>query len=191
MKRFAWVIPAVLVLTACRTVPRVADSTTAYHAAVTAFAGRPNVVPGSDAERQGIEGLKSLLGDFSADNVRARTRQVYAPDAFFNDTLKTVYGADKIEAYFLATAQNSESVTAKFEDVTRANDGTYYFRWIMDTRLKKVARGETIRTLGITHVRFDEQGRVLIHQDYWDTAVGLWDHVPVVGTMVRSIKARF
>jgi DNA-binding transcriptional regulator/RsmH inhibitor MraZ len=74
--------------------------------------------------------------------------------------------------------------------VTRGADGSYYFRWVMDVRMKKVARGETIRTPGITLVRFDEQGRVLIHQDYWDSAAGLWEHVPVLGRGIRTIKAR-
>ncbi len=175
---------------ACRTVPRVADNAAGFRAALAGFADRPDVVPGSDAERTGIAGVKGLLGKIDAPNIRASTTRVYAPDCYLNDTLKTLHGAAAVETYFLATADAAESVTATFDDVTRSGDGLYYFRWVMDTRLKKVAKGETIRTIGISVVRFDAEGRVLVHQDYWDSAAGLFDHVPVVGWGTRAIKAR-
>ncbi len=191
MRRFVFLLlPLALVLTACRTVPRVADNAAGFRAALAGVSDRPNVVPGSDAERTGIAGVKGLLGKIDVENVRANTTKVYAPDCYLDDTLKTLHGATNVQAYFLATAAVAESVTATFDDVTRSGDGLYYFRWVMDTRLKKVAQGETIRTIGISVVRFDAEGRVLVHQDYWDSAAGLFDHVPVVGWGTRAIKAR-
>ena len=183
-------LPLAFMLSACRTVPRVADHAAGFRAALARVADQPNVVPGSDAERTGIAGVKGLLGKIDAANVRASTTKVYAPDCYLNDTLKTLHGAAAVEAYFLATADAAKSVTATFDDVTRSGDGLYYFRWVMDTRLKKVAKGETLRTIGISVVRFDAEGRVLVHQDYWDSAAGLFDHVPGVGWGTRAIKAR-
>jgi hypothetical protein len=177
-------------LTACKAVPRVTDSAAAYRAVLQEVSARPNLIAGSATERLAIDRLKAFLSDINATSVRDRTLDVYAPDAYLNDTLVTRRGATNIQAYFLATADAAESVTATIEDVTRAGDGTYYFRWVMDVRMKKVAKGETIRTLGITQVRFDESGRVLIHQDYWDSAAGLWEHVPVIGRGIRTIRAR-
>ena len=60
----------------------------------------------------------------------------------------------------------------------------------MKVRMKKVAKGETITTPGITLVRFDRSGRILIHQDYWDSTTGLFEHVPALGYGIRAIKAR-
>ena len=84
----------------------------------------------------------------------------------------------------------SESVTVQFEDVAESG-GNYYFRWVMDARLKQLREGQTIRTIGVTMVRFDAQGRVVLHQDFWDTTAGVFEHVPVVGTAIRGIKAKF
>lgn len=179
-----------LMLTGCSAVPRQTDSAAGFQAAVANIAGRPTVATGSDTERIAIARFKGFLADWTVENIREQTVKVYAPDAYLNDTLKTLRGADQIRDYFLATAENAESITVQFEDVTRGADGSYYFRWVMDVKMKKVARGETIRTPGITLVRFDEQGRVLIHQDYWDSAAGLWEHVPVLGRGIRTIKAR-
>jgi ketosteroid isomerase-like protein len=175
----------------CSAVPRQADSAAGFRAAVAELASQPNVEPGSEIEQQGINRLKSFLGNWSPATIRLETARVYAPNAYLNDTLKTLRGADAIRDYFLETVENAESLTVQFEDVTRAGDGFYYFRWVMDVRMKRIAKGEIIRTPGITLVRFDAQGRVLIHQDYWDSAAGLWEHVPGLGRGIRTIKARF
>lgn len=184
------ILPFALLFPACRTAPRVTDNAAGFRAALAEFAGRSTVAVGSDAERTAIVRFETFLGAITAESARTQTTNVYARDCFFNDTLKTLRGATNLQSYFVVTAENAESVTATFDDATRSADGLYYFRWVMDTRLKKVAQGETIRTLGITVVRFDEAGRVLIHQDYWDSAVGLWDHVPAIGYGIRAIKAR-
>ena len=42
----------------------------------------------------------------------------------------------------------------------------------------------------MTHVRFDDQGRVLFHQDYWDAGSVVYERVPVLGSLVRFVKAR-
>ncbi len=177
-------------LTACKTVPRQSDHAIAFRAILAEKASEPTVIAGSDTERLAIDRLKHFLGQWSAESIRTNTLQVYAPDAWLNDTLKTVRGATNIQTYFLRTTQNAVSLTVQFDDVTRSGDGLYYFRWVMDNQLKSVAKGQTIRTLGISVIRFDAQGRVLIHQDYWDSAAGLFDHIPVVGYGIRAIKAR-
>ena len=177
-------------LVACRTVPVVRDSAAPFEQVLLAVAGQPNVTAGSPAEAQGIANVKALLGNLTVENIRSLTAKAYTPDAYLNDTLKTLRGAAAIEAYFLATAATAESVTAQFQDVTRGEDGLYTFRWVMETRLKKIAQGQVIRTLGISLIRFDEQGRVLFHQDYWDSAQGLFEHVPLLGRGIRAIKAR-
>ena len=174
----------------CSGVPRVTDSAAGFRAIRAEMEARPTVVVGSPAERQGIERLKLFLSRIDAEAVRSQTLTVYAPDAYLNDTLVSRRGATNIQTYFQATVEAAESITANIEDVSRSADGFYYVRWTMDVRMKKVAAGETIRTLGITLVRFDDQGRVLIHQDYWDSAAGLWDHVPGIGRGIRWIKGR-
>jgi limonene-1,2-epoxide hydrolase len=147
-------------------------------------------VKGSEVERAAIARVKEFFSVMNEESVRRLTRQVFAPEAYLNDTLKSLHGSVAIEDYFLATVRNAESVTVRFEDVAESG-GNYYFRWVMDTRLKKLRAGQTIRTIGITMVRFDAQGRVVFHQDFWDSTAGIFEHVPGVGTAIRGLKARF
>jgi hypothetical protein len=150
---------------------------------------RPTVNPNSPEAEAGIARFTKFFSDMTEESVRGLTRETYAPDAFFNDTLKTVRGADAIEHYFLETVKNAESVRATVQDVS-VSDGNYYVRWTMDVRLAKFKRGQTLRSIGITHLRFDDAGRILIHQDYWDSTGGFFEHLPVVGGILRAIKSR-
>jgi hypothetical protein len=42
----------------------------------------------------------------------------------------------------------------------------------------------------MTHLRFDESGRVVLHQDFWDSAAGLYRNLPVVGYVLKLVDAR-
>ncbi|HSH96039.1 MAG TPA: nuclear transport factor 2 family protein [Roseimicrobium sp.] len=187
--RFLLSLLPVLFLTACRTAQVRLDTAAPYQAELARLQSVKSVQPGSDEERQAIERVKGFFATMTADSVREGTSKVYAPDAYLNDTLTTLRGSARIESYFLETVKQSESVTVVFEDVARSGDN-YYFRWVMDTRLKKLRKGKTIRTIGITHMRFDGQGRVVLHQDFWDSASGLYEHVPGLGGMMRWVRAK-
>ncbi len=145
--------------------------------------------PGSDAERRAIERFQHALSDFKAPDLRDRIRAAYATEVFFNDTLKTIRGLEAVEAYLVETAHNVEETTFAFLDVVQS-EGNYYFRWRMTIRAKRLSGGEALESVGMTHVRFDADGKVVLHKDYWDAAGGLFEHVPVLGWMVRRLKKR-
>jgi len=140
------------------------DPVTAFTSAMSTTAVVHGPPRGSAAEKESIARFEGFLAHLDEKTARDQTEKVYAPDAFFNDTLKTLHGSPAIRDY-------------------------YYFRWTMDTRMKHLARGKNVRTIGVTLVRFDPQGRVLIHQDFWDSAQGVWDHVPVIGRVIRWIQS--
>ncbi len=152
-------------------------------------AAGPALAPGSAGEREAVERFQALLSDFKAPGFAEGIREVYAEDAWFNDTLKTVRGVDALVEYLTESAAAVESCTVEFLDLA-AQNGDYYFRWAMDIRFKKIARGKTTRSIGMSHIRFDADGKVVLHQDFWDSAGGLFEHVPAVGWMIRRIKKR-
>jgi hypothetical protein len=45
-------------------------------------------------------------------------------------------------------------------------------------------------TIGMTHLRFDSEGKVVLHQDFWDSTRGIFEHVPVMGAGIRLVKKR-
>jgi hypothetical protein len=144
---------------------------------------------GSCTEQAGIRRFEDFLAHLDEKTARENTEKVYAPDAYLNDTLKTIHGAPAIRDYFIKTAKGLDSMTVTFDDLA-VSGRNYYFRWTMDTRMKNLARGKNVRTIGITMVRFDSEGRVILHQDFWDSAQGVWEHVPVMGGVIRWIRTK-
>jgi hypothetical protein len=45
-------------------------------------------------------------------------------------------------------------------------------------------------TVGISHVRYDAEGKAIFHQDYWDTGA-VCEKIPVMGAVIRWIKKKF
>jgi len=165
-----------------------ADPVSDFQSALAATESIQGPPQGSTAEKEAIKRFENFLSHLDEKTAREETEKVYAPDAFLNDTLKTLHGAPAIRDYFIKTAQGLDSMNVVFDDVA-VSEQSYYFRWTMETKMKHLARGKTIRTIGVTLVRFDPHGRVLLHQDFWDSAQGVWDHVPVLGSVIRWIQS--
>jgi len=162
---------------------------TAYQTALATSTGH-QFAPESPEEKAAIARFSNFFGNLNEESAVELTRQTYAEPIFFYDTLKTITNLSELEEYFLETAQNTESVQARVLDVARSN-GDYYLRWEMDIQLKKFRRGETLRSVGMTHLRFNPDGKIILHHDYWDSTEGFFQHVPVLGGVIRYIKTLF
>lgn len=130
-----------------------------------------------------------FFGELSEQGVRERIHDTFASNVHFNDTLKDVHGIDDLEPYLIESAQAVELCTVELQDVA-SSGGDYYLRWTMDIRFKRFKKGETTRSIGMSRLRFDESGKIVFHQDYWDAASGLFEHVPLLGGVIRRIKNR-
>lgn len=139
------------------------------------------------AVEQGVQRFKAFFEHVTAESVRQKGPELYAENVWFNDTLKTLRGRQAVESYFLKTLDHVDSFGAVVDDV--AVSGTdVYVRWTMDVRFKGAK--EPVRTIGMTLLRFDRDGRVVLHQDFWDSAAGFYEHLPVVGDLLRWIKSQ-
>jgi hypothetical protein len=140
-----------------------------------------------EAIRKGVEAFRGFFANVTAESVGRLGPGLYAEDVWFNDTLKTLRGRDEVLAYFLKTTGHVDSFGAVVDDVA-VSGANAYVRWTMDVRFK--GAGEPVRTVGMTLLRFDREGRVVLHQDFWDPAAGFYEHLPVLGPAMRWIKSR-
>lgn len=145
--------------------------------------------PGSPEEQKALSQFSLFFSSLTPDSVRGLLRGVYASDVYFNDTLKEIQGLDALEPYLLRSAEAVDSCTVNILDVA-SNKGEYYVRWAMHIRFKKFKRGETQTSIGMTHLRFNQDGKVSFHQDYWDASSNLFEKIPVLGAAIRMVKRR-
>ena len=173
----------VLALGGCSVASR--DPSAGYRAALAA---QPGVVFADAADgRRAVERFDALYADLGEKNVAARVRQTYAPEAWFNDTIATEVGIDAIESYLLKTARGAEFVKGTTRDVA-VSGSDCYVRWTLEVRTKNLAGGQTITTEGVSQLRFDPQGRIVLHQDFWNPSAGIYQHLPLLGPAIRFVN---
>jgi steroid Delta-isomerase len=146
------------------------------------------VKPGSAEEKTGIEAFKEYYKVFAEDIILRDTKKLYAKEAFFKDGYKEVKGVDAIETYFIATTKAIVSCTFDITDVS-IHEGNYYFRWVMKLTIKR-DKDSPIEQIGMSHVRFGPDGKIIFHTDYWDTSV-VFERAPVIGAIIRWAKEQF
>jgi len=155
----------------------------------TASGRVPWVSPESEAEKEAFDRFRAFWSDLREDRIREWLPRVYAENVWFNDTVRTITNQSELLEYMLVTASHVQSCRVAVVDIARTGEG-YYVRWEMTVVPNGAGEGEVWPSIGISHIRFNAEGKVILHQDYWDSAAGLYEHFPVVGWMIRNIKAR-
>lgn len=116
----------------------------------------------------------------------AFAERYYAADARFRDPFNDVQGIQAITAIFEHMFASTEQ--PRFVIVDCIVQGQQAFAtWTFSFGL----RGQTYQIEGGSHLRFDAQGRVTHHRDYWDAAEELLQKLPVVGGPIRWLRRQF
>lgn len=145
------------------------------------------VVVSGEAAQRGVEKFREFFADVTPESVRRLGPELYASDVWFNDTLKTIRGREQVQAYFLKTADHVDFIRAEIVD-SAVSGRNCYVRWVMDVQFKGAKA--PVRTIGMTLLRFDREGRVVLHQDFWDSSAGFYEQLPVLGGVMRWIKSK-
>ena len=146
--------------------------------------------PGGPGERAALDRFKAFLqGIGDVKFVRDNTPKVYAADAYLDDTLVVHHGAAEIEAYFVKTSETMKSYDVTIDDVARSGDN-YYVRWAMIFAAPALSGGDPVHSIGISQIRFNGEGKVAFHQDFWDSGKNFYGHLPMVGGAIGFVRKR-
>ncbi|MGK7297493.1 MAG: nuclear transport factor 2 family protein [Candidatus Wenzhouxiangella sp. M2_3B_020] len=155
----------------------------AYHEALQTHAGD------QDAIDSGLAAFERTYADLTHPQLGERIRSLYAQRLYFNDSLKTFHDRDDLVAYMEATGSMLERSEVDVERVLR--DGADVFiRWTMRFTASALGDPVTSESVGMSHLRFDLQGRIVLHQDFWDSAAGLYRNLPMVGYALEKVDKR-
>ncbi len=117
-----------------------------------------------------------------------RLDAVFVENARFRDPFNEVEGLAGIRAVFEHMYANCAA--ARFEVLETVGEGSVgYLRWRMHFRLKR-DRHDRRPIEGVSRVVLAEDGRVREHIDYWDAAGELYTQFPVLGGLMRWLRAR-
>ncbi len=135
-----------------------------------------------------MENFLQMYKELSYDNLHL-LEGVYSSDIRFVDPAHEINGLGQLTEYFAALYQNVEAITFNFRDIVQ-QDRACYLQWDMTFSHKNLARGRSIVVSGTTFLRLDDQGKVCYHRDYFDLGAMLYEHIPILGSIVTTIKRR-
>lgn len=152
---------------------------------------KPGVLEsGSPLETEALERFKTFLqGIGNVEFIRNNTAKTYTPDAYLDDTLVVHHGVTDIQSYFIQTSNTMTSYHVTVDDVARSGSD-YYVRWTMVFTAPALSDGKPCHSVGISQIRFDPQGKVGFHRDFWDSGNNFYAHLPVVGGAVGYVRKR-
>lgn len=155
-----------------------------YRLALNEFQGT------NDVADQSIEEFSAFLSNLGAADSAQRAAQLYAPTLHFSDSLMHTRDRDDVVTHFQGLVDAETQVQVQMLQ-TLVFGPDVYLVWSMQSQFTPVRKTVTSDSIGITHLRFNQQGQVIMHQDFWDTGQGFYQHVPVLGRVIRSINNRF
>ena len=115
-------------------------------------------------------------------------RGVYAPDARFKDPFNAVQGVPAIARIFGHMFKALDGPSFSVASIVAAGDDVF-LTWDFDFRTRG-RNAQAMRIHGASHLRFNAAGQVDMHRDYWDAAEELYEKLPLVGSLMRWLKAR-
>ncbi|MEQ1543726.1 nuclear transport factor 2 family protein [Methyloglobulus sp.] len=119
-----------------------------------------------------------------ADNVA----KAYAEKLYFNDTVVTLHDRQAVQKYLQHTQDSLDSMQFKVLEIYEKNNDILV-RWSMRTQFTILGQQRDVHSIGISHLRFDGDGKIIMHQDYWDSTQGFYQNIPIIGGLLQWIKS--
>ncbi len=118
-----------------------------------------------------------------------RIDEIYSEDIHFIDPAHEIRGLDNLLGYFKNLYANVEQIEFDFFDQISDKDSGYVC-WNMTFNHPRLNSGADIVVPGSTHLKFSADGKAHMHRDYFDLGSMLYQHIPVLGYMIKSINRR-
>lgn len=113
---------------------------------------------------------------------------IYSNNVSFVDPIGKHEGLPTLSNYFQALLENTTLCTFEIQEANQVKNSIYLV-WEMHYAHPKLAKGKTLMLEGMSRLTV-EQDKVVFQQDYYDLGAMLYEHIPLLGSLLRTIKKR-
>ncbi|MEF1184637.1 nuclear transport factor 2 family protein [Vibrio sinaloensis] len=113
---------------------------------------------------------------------------VYHQDVVFEDAAHRLEGWDALQKYFVSLYENVKRCDFDIEEHQQVGDAGF-LTWTMTLEHPKLQRGSKVEVKGVSHLKFAD-GRVVYPRDYFDLGEMLYENLPLLGSVIKTIKQR-
>jgi hypothetical protein len=162
-----------------------------YRAALIATdpAGFTLPEPGTQEEVAMLAKIRDLFVTYTHENLDQNILKVYAEEVYFRDAFKQFSKASDIRQYFLDGLEPLENAEFVFNRFVRSG-GEFYIDWVMRLDFKSTPAGTWEESIGMSHIRYNSDGMVIFHQDYWDPTDIVYQRIPIARQLIRYVKSK-
>lgn len=132
-----------------------------------------------------LDDMLSWYETISPQNLN-KIERFYSAEAWFKDPFNEVRGINEISRIFAHMFETTQNPRFVIKDRMEQKDQAF-ISWDFLFEL----RGVAYCVHGASHLRFNSQGLVNYHRDYWDAAEELFQKLPVIGGPVRWLRRQF
>lgn len=130
--------------------------------------------------------FKDMFNELNANNLDL-LEKIYDPLVYFRDPVHELQGLPELREYYRHLYDGVVSCHFDYENEVIEDDQCMLV-WIMRFQHARFRKGETLELRGVSHIKFN--GKVYYHHDYFDMGAFIYERVPVLGTVIRTIKNR-
>ena len=136
-----------------------------------------------------IQAFERFYDQLDERSLEKNLTAAYAENLYFNDTVTTIHERKNLLTYMRHTQQQLKGI--QFEVLSIQQQGRDAFvRWNMHTQFSVLGQDKNVQSIGISHLRFNAENKIILHQDYWDSMQGFYQHLPVIGGVLQWIKSK-
>lgn len=112
----------------------------------------------------------------------------YHPDIVFKDPIGEKQGINKLDAYFKNITQNMNTCEIKVHATYFIENGAFIV-WKITYTHPNLNKNHPVVFEGISQLNFAME-RIIYHQDYFDLGAMIYEHIPLIGRLIRYFKQR-
>lgn len=113
--------------------------------------------------------------------------RIYTQDVEFRDPVHAINGRLALKNYLRGMYEGASDMSFSYQDEQVAEHKAT-ITWVMRFSHGSLKRGKPIDVKGITLIHFTD--RVYYHEDFYDLGAMLYQHVPVLGSLIRFVNRR-
>lgn len=135
-----------------------------------------------------MEQFLKTYQDLSADTIDT-TEEVSSHDLHLIDPAQEIRGLTELRRYFVNLYENIYDNNLDFLHPARANDQGSV-QWEMIFSHPRLKNGQDICVHGASFLKFSPDNKVYFKRDYFDSGSMLYQHLSLLGTIIKSINRR-
>jgi hypothetical protein len=136
--------------------------------------------------QQRIDQFLKRINSLNYHNVKGVLQATYTEDVKFVDPVKTINSLDELTKYF----ENLYKRVNKCHFILNnylPNSHSHSLEWVMHLQHQKISKNQEIHLSGASFIQFDGE-RVCYHRDYYDLGALVYEHIPILGSVIKKVR---